>query len=79
VSSRFVAPPALSRNISLLDAWKKTGTQPRFADRFQDPDRADAGDVGCVFRNIEAHAHVALCAEMINLLSVSIRKEASPD
>src|ERR1043166_7102677 len=38
----------------------KTRPDPRFADRFQDSDRADAGDVGSVFRDIEAHAHMAL-------------------
>ena len=54
---------------------KKTGTQSRFADRFQDPDRADAGNVGSVFRNIEAHAHVALCAEMINLVRLQFVKK----
>src|SRR6266576_4474325 len=54
---------------------KKTGTQPRFADRFQDPDRTDASNIGCVFRNIEAHAHVALCAEMINFVRFQFVKE----
>src|SRR5262249_24739901 len=54
---------------------KKTRTQSRFADRFQDPDRADACNIGCVFRNIEAHAHVALCTEMINLVRFQFVKK----
>jgi hypothetical protein len=53
----------------------KTGTQSRFADCFQDPDRADASNVGRVFRNVEAHAHVALCTEMINLVRFQFVKK----
>ena len=54
---------------------KKAGTQPRFADRFQDPNGADAGNIRCVFRNVEAHAHVALCTEMINFVRLQFVKK----
>jgi len=32
-------------------------------------------DVGSVFRNVETHAHVALCAEMINLIGLQFIKK----
>jgi hypothetical protein len=57
---------------------KKTGTQSRFADCFQDPDRADAGDVGSVFRNVEV-TRTWLCGPDDKFRPASIRKEASQD
>src|SRR6476661_7992567 len=46
----------------------KARTQSSFADCFQNANRANTGDVGCVFRNVEAHAYVALRAKMINFV-----------
>src|SRR5262249_25706517 len=54
---------------------KKTRTQSRFANCFQDPDRADACNIRCVFRNVEADAHVALCTKMINLVRFQFVKK----
>src|SRR6266480_6911380 len=54
---------------------KKTGTQAGFADCFQNADRAHARDVGSVLRNIEAHANVALRAQMIDLVRLQFVKK----
>src|SRR5215831_10258833 len=65
LSLRHVLSPAEHFAAGCL---KKTGTQSGFTDCFQDSDRAEAGNIGRVFRNVEAHAHVALRTEMINLI-----------
>src|SRR6266446_8277004 len=46
----------------------KPRPQSRFANGFQNPNRADAGDIRRVFRNIKADPDVALRSEMINLV-----------
>src|SRR5947209_15972293 len=38
-------------------------------------DRADTGDVRRVFRNIEAHPHVALRGQMINFVRLQVVKQ----
>src|SRR6476660_9679295 len=53
----------------------KARTQSSFADCFQDANRANTGDVGSVFRNVEAHAYVALRAKMINFVRLQFVKE----
>ena len=53
----------------------KARTQSGFSDCFQNANRADAGDVGSVLRNIEAHAHVALRAQMINFVRLQFVKK----
>src|SRR5882724_1049017 len=53
----------------------KAGTQSGFADCFQNANRADASDIGSVLRNIEAHAHVALRAQMIDLVRLQFVKK----
>src|SRR4029077_10916221 len=53
----------------------KARTQSGFADCFQNANRADASDVGSVLRNIEAHAHVALRAQMIDLVRLQFVKK----
>ena len=58
---------------------KKTGTQSGFANCFQNADGTHARDVRRVFRNIEAHAYVALRSKMINFVRLQAHKEASPD
>src|SRR6266478_1112354 len=50
----------------------KTRSQFGFADGFQNANRADAGDIGSVLRNVEAHAHMALCTQMINFVRLQI-------
>ena len=49
--------------------------QSHFADRFQNADRADGGDVRSVFRNFETDAHVALRGQMINFVRLQLVQE----
>src|SRR6188472_2605431 len=53
----------------------KARTQSGFADCFKDANRTDAGDVRRVLRDIEAHAHVALRAQMIDLVRLQFVKK----
>src|SRR5882724_7988930 len=53
----------------------KTRTQSDFADCFQNANGPDASDIGSVLRNIEAHAHVALRAQMIDLVRLQFVKK----
>src|SRR6266550_6364299 len=53
----------------------KTRTDSGFANRFQNANGSDAGHIGSVFRNIEAYANMALCAEMINFVRLQIIKQ----
>ena len=46
----------------------KPGLRPAAADGFEQPHRAEASDVTCVFGNIEADFHMALCCEMVQLV-----------
>ena len=46
----------------------KPGLRPAAADGFEQPHRAEASDVTCVFGNIEAYFHMALCCEMVQLV-----------
>src|SRR5207249_7381087 len=50
----------------------KTRANSGFANRFQNPDRSHAGDIGSVFGDIEADTDVALRAEMINFIRFQI-------
>ena len=54
---------------------KKPGTQTGLADCFQNADRADASNVGGVLRNVETHAHMALCAEMVDFVRLQFVKK----
>src|SRR5207253_8096270 len=46
----------------------KPGLDADLTDCFQQPDGASCGDVGGVFRTIEADSHMALRCEIVNLL-----------
>ena len=46
----------------------KLRANSRLPNRFQDSDRPDAGDIGRIFRDVEADANMALRAKMINLI-----------
>ena len=49
--------------------------QPDFADRFEDADGADTGDIAGVFGNVEGDADMALGSEMINLIGLNAIKQ----
>ena len=50
----------------------KTRANSGFANRFQNADRSDAGDVGGVFGNIKTDTDVALRSEVINFVRFQI-------
>src|SRR5436853_2979398 len=56
---------------SLVKARANTG----LPNRFQNANRSDASHIGGIFRNIETHAHMALRAEMVNLIRLQIIKQ----
>ena len=53
----------------------KSRANSGFTNRLQDSNRSDASHIGGVFGNVEADAHVALRAEMINFVRLQIVKQ----
>ena len=53
-----------------------TGLQARFADGFQQPDGAGAGDVGGVFGAIEADADVALRGKVVDFVRLDFSQQS---
>jgi len=55
--------------------WVETGGNAGLAQGFEDTRGADAGDIAGVFGNVETHTHMALCAEMVDLVGLEVVDE----
>jgi hypothetical protein len=53
----------------------ETGGDAGLAQGFEDTRGADAGDIAGVFGNVETHTHMALRAEMVNLVRLEVVDE----
>ena len=53
----------------------ETRLDPGFANRLQQSHRLRSGNVGCIFRTVETHAHMALCGQIINFFGLDLRHE----